>query len=204
MYPLYSHESKFGVIYLTQFSIDNKLNRNSLKKIEPFLGQISATLYGSYMRSKSEELAEYHSVLRKKAETETGKIQRLQEMTNLVIGSDTINQKLERLNGILDKKYSISSFTLYIIDGDRLINYKYFSSKPLPPRIIEIYKEKTIELKEFNSIHHSVINSYKSILFKKMRRNKVSVSERFIIDLINIQNFFIIPLKVEGIPFGCI
>ena len=204
LYPLYSRESKFGVIYLSQFFIENNLNRYSLKKIQPFLGQISATLYGSYMRSKSEELAEYHSVLRKKAETETGKIQRLQEMTNLVIGSDTINQKLERLNGILDKKYSISSFTLYIIDGDRLINYKYFSSKPLPPRIMEIYKEKTIDLKEFNSIHHSVINSYKSILFKKMRRNKVSVSERFIIDLINIQNFFIIPLKVEGIPFGCI
>jgi signal transduction histidine kinase len=204
LYPLYSHESKFGVIYLTQFSLDNKLNRNSLKKIEPFLGQISATLYGSYMRSKSEELAEYHSVLREKAESEKGKAQRLQEMTNLVIGSDTIDQKLERLNGILDKKYNISSFTLYIMEKEKLINYKYFSSRPLPFRIMEIYKEKTIDLNEFNSIHFSVISSYKSILFKKMRRNQVSGSERFIIDLINIQNLFIIPLKVDGTPFGCI
>ena len=204
LYPLYSHESKFGVIYLTQFSLDNKLNRNSLKKIEPFLGQISATLYGSYMRSKSEELAEYHSVLREKAETEKGKAQRLQEMTNLVIGSDTIDQKLERLNGILDKKYSISSFTLYIMEKEKLINYKYFSSRPLPLRIMEIYKEKTIDLNELNSIHFSVISTHKSILFKKMRRNQVSGSERFIIDLINIQNLFIISLKVDGIPFGCI
>ena len=204
LYPLYSHESKFGVIYLTQFSSNNNLNRSTIKKIEPFLGQISATLYGSYMRSKSEELAEYHSVLREKAETETGKVQRLQEMTNLVIGSDNINQKLEKLNEILSKKYSISSFTLYTIDGEKLVNYRYFPSNPLPSRIMEIYKDKTIDLNENNSIHSSVISTYKSILFKKIRKNHVSESERFIIELINIQNLFIIPLKVEGIPFGCI
>ena len=202
LYPLYSHESKFGVIYLTQFSSINNLNRTTIKKIEPFLGQISATLYGSYMRSKSEELAEYHSVLREKAETETGKVQRLQEMTYLVIGSDTINQKLEKLNEILSKKYSISSFTLYILEGDKLINYRYFPSNPLPYRIMEVYREKTIDLNENNSIHSSVISTYKSILFKKIRRNHVSESERFIIELINIRNLFIIPLKVEGTSFG--
>jgi signal transduction histidine kinase len=204
LYPLYSHESKFGVIYLTQFSTNNNLNRTSIKKIEPFLGQISATLYGSYMRSKSEELAKYHSVLREKAETETGKIQRLQEMTNLVIGSDTLNQKLERLNEILDKKYSISTFTLYIIDDDKLVNYNFFSSRPASSRTLDIYKQTPIVLNELNSIHSSVISYSRSILFKKIRINQVSESERVLIDLINAQNYFIIPLVVEGTPYGCI
>jgi signal transduction histidine kinase len=204
LYPLYSHESKFGVIYLTQFSTNNNLNRTSIKKIEPFLGQISATLYGSYMRSKSEELAKYHSVLREKAETETGKVQRLQEMTNLVIGSDTLNQKLERLNEILDKKYSISTFTLYIIDDDKLVNYNFFSSRPASSRTLDIYKQTPIVLNELNSIHSSVISYSRSILFKKIRINQVSDSERVLIDLINAQNYFIIPLVVEGTPYGCI
>ncbi len=204
LYPLYSHESKFGVIYLTQFSTNNNLNRTSIKKIEPFLGQISATLYGSYMRSKSEELAKYHSVLREKAETETGKVQRLQEMTNLVIGSDTLNQKLERLNEILDKKYSISTFTLYIIDDDKLVNYNFFSSRPASSRTLDIYKQTPIVLNELNSIHSSVISYSRSILFKKIRINQVSESERVLIDLINAQNYFIIPLVVEGTPYGCI
>jgi signal transduction histidine kinase len=204
LYSLYSHESKFGVIFLTQFSLDNKLNRNSLKKIEPFLGQISATLYGSYMRSKSEELAKYHSVLREKAETETGKVQRLQEMTNLVIGSDTLNQKLESLNEILDKKYSISSFSLYIIDDNKLVNYNFFSSRPASSRTLDIYKQTPIVLNELNSIHSSVISYSRSILFKKIRINQVSESERVLIDLINAQNYFIIPLIVEGTPYGCI
>ena len=204
LYPLYSHESKFGVIYLTQFSRDNKMNRNSLRKIEPFLGQISATLYGSYMRSKSEELAKYHSVLREKAETETGKVQRLQEMTNLVIGSDTLNQKLESMNEILDKKYSISSFSLYIIDDNKLVNYNFFSSSPVSSRTLDIYKQTPIVLNELNSIHSSVISYSRSILFKKIRINQVSESERVLIDLINAQNYFIIPLIVEGTPYGCI
>ncbi|NBP58892.1 hypothetical protein EBU71_20570, partial [bacterium] len=178
--------------------------RTTIKKIEPFLGQISATLYGSYMRSKSEELAKYHSILREKAEIETGKVQRLQEMTNLVIRSDTLNQKLERLNEILDKKYSISTFSLYIMYEDKLVNYNYFSSKPLSSRVLDIYRQTPIALNELNSIHSIVISYSRSILFKKIRINQVSDSERVLIDLINAQNYFIIPLVVEGAPYGCI
>jgi signal transduction histidine kinase len=49
-----------------------------------------------------------------------------------------------------------------------------------------------------------VIKSVKSILFKKIRINHISESEKMIIELIHIKNLFIIPLVVEGNPFGCI
>jgi hypothetical protein len=176
---------KIEIVENKDIYLNDNLEKNSLRKIEPFLGQISATLYGSYMRSKSEELAKYHSVLREKAETETGKVQRLQEMTNLVIGSDTLNQKLESLNEILDKKYNISTFTLYIIDDNKLVNYNFFSSSPASSRTLDIYKQTPIVLNELNSIHSSVISYSRSILFKKIRINQVSESERVLIDLIN-------------------
>jgi signal transduction histidine kinase len=61
IYPLYSSTTKFGVIYLTQFDLNNNLNRDVIKQIQPYLGQISATFYGAYMRAKSNELAQFEA-----------------------------------------------------------------------------------------------------------------------------------------------
>ena len=61
LYPLYSSTAKFGVIYISQFSINNNLNRDVIKQIQPYLGQISATFYGAYMRAKSNELAQFEA-----------------------------------------------------------------------------------------------------------------------------------------------
>ena len=189
--------------FLTFYSQDDIVLSNEEISIMSLLAENLFNLYISIKNNneiktqiKLSEMAK-ETALRAQKETE-----KINEMISTVIQSIDINSLFYKLLSVLKKNYNLNSFFIYFLneETEELVFENLITDILIDDNFYNFINNSKIDLKENPSLHKKIIDNKVPILIDKFK--ELSISEKLIIENIDLQWLYIVPLVYSNKTFG--